>query len=131
MLFPFTRCENLSTRLLPFRLPFSPPASKSFLNASFYSVYFFLESNSILFTARPVFAVVSLLWIKFLLFLSPFQMSLTNPSQALKRCSLLSTFARHTMLSDIALFFTNIFQLASLLALFDGLNLFFLTVAFS
>ena len=37
-LFPFTRWESISTLLLPSGLSLSPPASQSFLNASFYPV---------------------------------------------------------------------------------------------
>ena len=47
LLFLFTRWESLSTLLLPSGLSLSPPASKAFLNAAFYLV-FFLESSSIL-----------------------------------------------------------------------------------
>ena len=38
VLFPYTRCESLSTLLLPSNLSLSPPAYQSFLNASFYPV---------------------------------------------------------------------------------------------
>ena len=39
LLFPSTRWENLLTLLLPSSLSLSPPASQSFLNASFYPGY--------------------------------------------------------------------------------------------
>ena len=40
LLFPSTRWESLSTLLLPSGISLSPPAYQSFLNASFYPVYF-------------------------------------------------------------------------------------------
>ena len=62
-------------------------------------------------------------------FLSPFRMALTNPGRALGRFSLLSISLKLLTLSGIPLFSTNLFRLASLLALLVGLNLFFLTGA--
>ena len=59
---PIPRWESLSTLLLPFGLSLSPPAYHSFLNASFYPVYFFFW-NRIPFSlpARPVSALDGLL----------------------------------------------------------------------
>ena len=54
-------------------------------------------------------------------------MGLTNPSRALGRFSLLSISRKLLTLSGIPIFSTNLFRLASLLALFVGLNFFFLT----
>ena len=54
-------------------------------------------------------------------------MSLTNPGQVLGRFSLLLIFRKLLTLTGIALFSTNLFWLASLLALLVGLNLSFLT----
>ena len=73
----------------------------------------------------PVSALVSLLLIKFFIFLRPFWMDLTNPTQALDRFLIL---LRLLTLPNILLSFTILFRLASLLALFDKLNLLFLTV---
>ena len=57
LLFPFTRWQSLSTLLLSFRLSLSPPASQSFLNASFYPVYSsFWNLIPFFFLARPVHA---------------------------------------------------------------------------
>ena len=54
-------------------------------------------------------------------------MGLTNPGRALRRSSLLSIFRKLLTLSGIPPFSTNLFRLASLLALLVGLNLSFLT----
>ena len=53
-------------------------------------------------------------------------MGLTNPGQALGRSCLLSISLKLLTLSGIPPFSTNLFRLASLLALLVGLNLFFL-----
>ena len=53
-------------------------------------------------------------------------MGLTNPGRALGRFSLLSISVKLLTLSGIPLFSTNLFRLASLLALLVGLNLSFL-----
>ena len=58
-------------------------------------------------------------------FLSPFQMAFRNPSLALTLFLQLSTVTRLSALSGIPLSFASIFRLASLFALFDGLNFFF------
>ena len=115
------------TLLLPSSLSLSPPAYQSFLNTSYYPVYssFF---NLIAFSlpARPVSALLGLHSIKFCSFLSPFRMGLTNSGRAFGRFSLISSFLKLLTLSGIPLFSTNLFLLASLLALLVGLNLFFL-----
>ena len=54
-------------------------------------------------------------------------MGLTNPGRALGRFSLLSISPKHLTLSGMPPFSTNLFQLASLVALLVGLNLSFLT----
>ena len=129
-MFPFTRWENLSTLLLPSGLSLSPPADKSFLNASFYLVsssFWNLVSFSL--PARPVYALDVLNLIKFCSFLSPFRMSLTNPGVALGQSCLQSIILKLLTLSGIPPFSTNLFRLASLLALLVGLNLSFLTGA--
>ena len=82
---------------------------------------FFLESNSIV---SPRHA--GLLLIKFCFFLSPFRMGLTDPSLDFGQFSLQSTSLNFSNLSGTPLFFTNLFQLASLLALLLGFNLSFL-----
>ena len=56
-------------------------------------------------------------------------MSLTNPGRALRRFSLLSIFRKLLTLSGNPLFSTNLFRLASLLALLVELNLSFQTGA--
>ena len=53
-------------------------------------------------------------------------MGLTNPGRALRRSSVLSISPKLLTLSGIPPFSTNLFQLASLLALLIGLNLSFL-----
>ena len=57
-------------------------------------------------------------------------MSLTNPGQALEQFSLLLISLKLSTLSGILPFSTNSFRLASLLALFVELNLFFLISLF-
>ena len=62
ILFPYTRWESLSTLLLPSGLSLSPPAYQSFLNASFYPVYFsFWNLIPFSLPAKPVSALDSLL----------------------------------------------------------------------
>ena len=122
------------------RKPFHPPASfrpislifcvsKLFERIILSRIFFFLESNSILSSARPVSALDGLLYIKFCTFLSPFRMALTNPGRALGRFSLLSISLKLLTLFGILPFFTNSFRLASVVALLVGLNLSFLTGA--
>ena len=79
--------------------------------------------------ARPVSALDGLHSIKFCTFLSPFRMGLTNPGRALGRSSLISISRKLLTLSGIPPFSTNLFRLASLLALLVGLNLSFLISA--
>ena len=113
--------------MLPFGLSLSSPASRSFLNASFYPVYSCFWSLILFsFPARPVSSLNGLLSIKFCFFLRPFRMGLTNPGRNLRRFLLLSTSRKLLTLSGIPPFSTNSFQLASLLALLVGRNLFFL-----
>ena len=85
---------------------------------------FFQESNSIL---SPCQAGLHL--IKFCTFLSPFWMGLTNPGRALEQSCLLLISLKLLTLFGIPPFSTNLFRLASLLALLVGLNLSFLTGA--
>ena len=125
-LFPYTRWESLSTLLLPSGLSLSPPAYQSCLNASFYLVYSSFW-NLIPFSLPPGrFPPWTVYLIKFCTFLSPFRMGLTNPGRALGRSCLLPTSSKLLTLSGIPLFSTNLFRLASLLALLVGLNLSFL-----
>ena len=69
--------------------------------------------------------------IKFCTFLSRFWMDLTNPGRALGRSCLLSISPKLLTLSGILPFSTNLFWLASLLALLVGLNLSFLIGVFA
>ena len=118
--------ESLSTLLLPSGLSLSPPASQSCLNASFYPVFSsFWNLIPFFLPARPVSALDGLHLIKFCTFLSQFRMGLTNPGRALGRSCLLSISPNLLTMSDIQPFSTNLFRLASLLALLDGLNLSF------
>ena len=97
------------------------------MNASFYPVYssfWNLIPSSL--PARPVSALDGLHLIKFCTFLGPFRMGLTNPCRALGRSSLLSISRKLLTLSGIPPFSTNLFWLASLLALLVGFNLSFL-----
>ena len=96
--------------------------SKLFERITLSRLLFFLESNSILSSCQATF----LLSIKYYSFLSPFRMGLTDPSRTLGRFSQLSTTPKLLTLSGIPPFSTNLFQLASLLALIVGLNLSFL-----
>ena len=76
VLFPFIRWERLCSgqSLLP-------PASQSFLNASFYLVNFsFWSLTPFSLPAEPAFAQDGLISIRFFIFLSSFRMNLTNPS---------------------------------------------------
>ena len=126
-LFPYTRWEGLSTLLLPSDPSLSPPAYQSFLNASFYPVYSsFWNLIPFSLPVGPVSALDGLHLIKFYTFLSPFRMGLTNPGRALGRSCLLSISLKLLTLSGIPPFSTNLFRLASLLALLVGLNLSFL-----
>ena len=126
-LFPFTRWESLSTLLLPSGLSLSPPAYQSCLNASFYPVYSsFWNLIPFFLPARPVSALDGLHSIKLCTSLSPIRMGLTNPGRALGRFSPLSISLKLLTLSGIPSFSTSLFRLASLLALFVGLNLSFL-----
>ena len=127
---PIHKMGNLSTLLLPSGLSLSPPAYQSFLNASYYPVFsFFWNLIPFFLPARPVSALDGLHLIKFCTFLSPFRMGLTNPGRALGRSCLLSISLKLLTLSGIPPFSTNLFRLASLLALLVGLNLSFLTGA--
>ena len=127
LLFPYIRWENLSTLLLPFGLSLSPPAYESCLNASFYPVFsFFWDLIPFFLPAWPVSALDGLHSIKFCTFLSPSRMGLTNPGRALGRSCLLSISRKLLTVSGMRLFSTNLFRLASLLALLVGLNLSFL-----
>ena len=74
--------------------------------------------------ARPVFALDGLHSIKFCIFHR--WMGSTNPGRALGRSCLLSISRKLLTMSDIPPFSTNLFRLASLLALLVGLNLSFL-----
>ena len=110
-----------------FRPSLSPPAYQSCLNASFYPVYSsFWSLIPFSLPTRPVSALDDLHLIKFCSFLSPFRMGLTNPGRALARSCLLSISLKLLTLSGIPPYSTNLFSLASLLALLVGLNLSFL-----
>ena len=104
--------------------------SKLFESIILSRLLFFLESNSILsLPARLVSALDGRLSIKFCTFLSPLRMGLTNPGRAFGRFSQLSISLKLLTLSGIPPYSTNLFRLASLLALLVELNLFFLTGA--
>ena len=60
-----------------------------------------------------------------LFLLSPFPTGLTNPNRALERFLQLPISLRHSTLSGILPFFTNLFRKAYLFALLVGLNFFF------
>ena len=121
-LFPSTRWENLFTLLLPSGLSLSPPVSQSFLNASLYLAYYFFWSLiSFSLPARPVSVLDDLLSIKFCSFLSPFQTGLTNPGWALEILATINYSKAFDSLSDTPLLFTNLFWVASVLALFIAL----------
>ena len=127
LLFPYTRWESFSTLLFPSGLSLSPPAYQSCLNASFYPVYFsFWNLIPFFLPARPVSALHGLHLIKFCTFLSSFWMGLTNSDRALGRSCLLSISLKLLTLSGILPFSTNLFRLASILALLVGLHVSFL-----
>ena len=101
-----------------------PPASQSFINASFYPVYSsFWNRTPFSFPIRPISVLGDLPSIKLYFVLSSFRMSLTNSGQVLGRFLLRSTSLRLSILSVIPLFFTNLFPQASLLALLVELKL--------
>ena len=137
-LFSSIRWESLSTLLLCFGLSLSLPAYQSFLNASFHPFYsFFWNLIPFSLPARPVSTLDGLHSIKFFVFLSPFRMDLTNPSQDLGRSLLLINFDSDYIINfskafdwDFPLSFISLFRLTFLLTLFDGLKRFFLTGAF-
>ena len=112
--------------LFPSGLSLSPPASQSFLNAAFYPVYSFWNLIPFSLPARPVSALDGLLSIRSCSFLSPFRMGLTNPGRAIGQCRLLLISLKLSTLSGIPPFYTNLFWLASLVALLIGFNLSFL-----
>ena len=89
----------------------------------------FLEFNFIFYPCQAVSALVDLLWVKFFIFLIHVRMGLTNPSWVLGQSSLPSTSLKLLTLSGIPLISINVFRLASLLSLFDGLDQFFSTGA--
>ena len=127
---PIHKMGNLSTLLPPSSLSLSPPAYQSCLNAPYYPVFsFFWNLIPFFLPVRPVSALDGLHLIKFCTFLSPFRMGLTNPGRALGRSCLLSISLKLLTLSGTPPFSTNLFRLASLLALLVGLNLSFLTGA--
>ena len=112
--------------------PISPTScvSKLFERIILSRLLFFWNLIPFSLLARPVSALDDLHLIKFCSFLSPFWMGLTNPGLALGRSCLLSISLKLLTLYGIPLFSTNLFRLASLLALLDGLNLSFLIGAF-
>ena len=72
-----------------------PPASQSFLNASFYRVYSsFWNRTPFSFPIRPISVLGDLPSIKLYFVLSPFRMGLTNSGQVLGRFLLRSTSLR-------------------------------------
>ena len=99
--------------------------SKLFERIILSRLLFFLESNSILSPRQVGFPLDGLHLIKFCTFISPFRMGLTNPGRALGRSCLLLISLKLLTLSGIPPFSTNLFRLASLLALLVGLNLSF------
>ena len=105
-------------------LSLSSPAYQIFLNALFDRIYSsFWSLTPFFLPARPVPALYGLLDIKFCSFLSPFWMSFTNPGWALGRLLLLSISQKPSTLSGTLPFSTNLFRLASLLALLVGPDL--------
>ena len=119
------KCLNSPASFRPISL--TSCVSKLFERIILSRLLFFLESNSILSPpARPVSALVGLHSIIFCTFLSPFRMGSTNPGRVFGRSCLLSISLKLSTLSGIAPFSTNLFRLASLLALLVGLNLSFL-----
>ena len=89
-LFPSTRKESLLTLLLPFGLSLSPPVYQSYLNTLYHVYSTFRNQIPLSLPARPVSALDDLHLIRFLIFLSPFRMGLTNPGRGLGRSCLLS-----------------------------------------
>ena len=109
---------NLLAHLLPLKVSLSPPASQSFLNASFYLVYSsFWNLIPFSLPARPVSALDGLHSIKLCTFLSSFRMDLTNPDRALERSLPLLISLKLLILSGIPPCTINSFWLASLLCL--------------
>ena len=98
--------------------------SKLFERIILSRLLLFLESNSILSPRQA-----GLLLMKFRSFLSPFWMGSTNPGRALGRSCLLWIFLKLLTQSGIPPFSTNLFRLASLLALLVELNFSFLISA--
>ena len=127
---PIHKMGKPLTLLLPSDLSLSLSAYQSCLNASYYSVYSsFWSLIPFSLAARPVSALDGLHLIQFCTFLSPFRMGLTSPGQTLGRFCLLLISRKLLTLSGIRPFSTNLFRLASLLALLVGLDLSFLTDA--
>ena len=97
------------------------------MNASYYPVFsFFWNLIPFFLPARPVSALDGLHSIKFCTFLKPIRMGLTNPGRALGRSCVPWISRKLLTLSGIPPFSTNLFRLASHLALLVGLSLSFL-----
>ena len=116
--------------LLPARLSVSPVSQKC-LSSSVYSSFWSFTQFSLppppsrQASFRPHWSTSD----QILFFLSLFWMGLTSPSQALGQSLLPRTSRKLLTLSGIPLSAINLFRLVSLLALFRGLDLFFLTGA--
>ena len=103
---PIHGMGEISTLLLPSGLSLSPPASQSFLSASFCPVcssFWNLIPFSLL--ARPVSALDGLHLIKFCSCLGPFRMGLTGPGRAYGRSCLMLISRGLLALSGIPSFF--------------------------
>ena len=100
--------------------------SKLFKHIILYRFLFFLESNSILSPRQADFRPKWSTLDQILYLSQSISDGLTNPGRALGRSCLLSISPKLLTLSGIPFFSTNLFRLASLLALLAGLNLFFL-----
>ena len=100
--------------------------SKLFERIILSRLLFFLESNSILSPRQGNFRPGRSTLDQILYLSQSISDRLINPGRALGRFCLLSISLKLLTLSGIPPFFTNLFRLASLLALLVGFNLFFL-----
>ena len=99
--------------------------SKLFERIILFRLLFFLESNSILSPLQAGFRPGRSTLDQILYLSQSISDGLTNPGRALERSCLLSISPKLLTLSGILPISTNLFRLASLLVLLDGLNHFF------
>ena len=120
------RWESFSALLLPSSLSLSPPASQSFLNASFYHVCSSLWNFNSILSPFPAGFRPGRSTLDQILFLCQFISDGFNKPKPGSRTILATIDFAKAFNYDTRPFSTNLFRLISLIALFVGLNLSFL-----